>query len=338
MGMTDGAVVNRIVRLNGHGYSVRVRDGETILCALRRAGLWVPFECGWGSCGTCKTTLISGQVKVLFPDAPAIKPQDERRRRILLCQSTPLTDIEIKPLSVRDTPRDDLPTADYKGRLVERAEVGPDIFRMRFTLDRPARFLAGQYAIVETAPGLRRCYSMTNLPGGSLVEFIVKRFPHGMVSQTLVSLPIGSSVSLEIPYGAAYLRPTGRPIVLVAGGTGIAPMLSILRALVCSARNPQVPVRVFYGAQNPASLVECSTIEFLAGQLPGSEVLLTVGETDGGWTGYRGSVLDLLASRIKDWTAHDYYVAGPPAMVENCRSLLLSRGVPITQVHYDAFA
>lgn len=338
MQATDDAVATRTVRLSGHGYSVRIRDGETILCALRRAGIWVPFECGWGSCGTCKATLVSGEVELLFLDAPAIKPQDERRRRILLCQSTARTDIEIKPLFVRDTPRDDLPTADYEGRLVECAELGPEIFRLRFVLDRPARFLPGQYAIVEIAPGLRRCYSMTNLPGESLVEFIVKRFPHGLVTPRLASLPIGSSVSLEIPYGAAYLRPTGRPIVLVAGGTGIAPMLSILRALVCSARDLQVPVWVFYGAQNPASLVECSTIEFLAGQLPRSEVLLTVGEADGGWTGYRGSVLDLLASRITDWIAHDYYVAGPPAMVEHCRTLILSRGVPITQVHYDAFA
>lgn len=318
-------------------HCIAVRSGEPILAAARRAGLWLPFECGWGSCGTCRATLLEGSVHYLFPAAPARRPLDERRRRILLCQTTPAGPVKLKPLSVSFEPPPDLPTADYRGLLLQCQEIGPDLFHLTVKLDRPAIFLPGQYAIVQLDSGVRRCYSMTNLPGEGTVTFLVRRQPGGVASPLLTQLPLGSPVHVELPYGRAYLRNSGRPLVLLAGGTGIAPMLSILRALAFQHQGDCPPVTLFYGARNVASLVELATIRELLGRLPQAALHLSISDPDPNWDGPICSVLELFEQWTTDWPSYDYYLCGPPALVDGARRLLLERSVPITQIHADPF-
>ena len=331
---TDPAV-QYPVWLNDH--CLLVNAGEPILSAARRAGLWLPFECGWGSCGTCRATLLQGQVTYLFPDAPARRPRDERHHRILLCQTTPAGPVRIKPLSVRTDPRPDLPTADYSGQLSAVHEIGPDLFRVVIELDRPATFLPGQYAILELSPGLRRCYSMTNLPGVPEVQFLIRREPHGRLSPILTRLPVGTPLRLELPYGAAYLQPPKRPLVFLAGGTGIAPHLSMLRALAAHSRPDSLPVSLFYGARNRASLVELDTILRLLAQVPQSRLFLAIQQPDPEWSGPVGSILDVLVAQLTDWSSYDYYISGPPGLVSAAQQLLADRAVPVTQIHTDPF-
>lgn len=324
------------VTIQPHGLTFRVREGEPILIAARRQGIWLPFECGWGSCGSCKVTLVEGEVHSLFPQAPAIKPRDARRRRILTCQSTPCSDLVLRIAGALE-PRDDLPTADYQGVLRAVETLAPQIRRFRFALDRPARFRAGQYAILELAPGVRRAYSMVNLPGAPEVEFIVKRYPGGEGTTRLFALEPGAKVAMELPYGAAYLRPPVRPVVFVAGGTGIAPILALVREGLASRWLKGGPVYVFYGARTPEELVCLEELHALSDRLPDA-VVVPVVERAGGWQGESGFVTDALRRRLPEpWTEYTFYMAGPPPMIRAALQLLQEADVPITQVYFDSF-
>jgi toluene monooxygenase electron transfer component len=204
-------------------------------------------------------------------------------------------------------------------------------------LDRPATFLPGQYAIVQLGSGVRRCYSMTNLPGERTVTFVLRREPGGEASPLLTQLPLGSPLHVELPYGRAYLRDPVRPLVLLAGGTGIAPMLSILRALAFQHRADCPPVTLFYGARNVASLVELATIRELLGALPQGALHLAISDPDPDWDGPSCSILQLFEQWTTDWSSRDYYLRGPPGLVDAARRLLLARSVPITRIHADPF-
>lgn len=116
-----------------------VRHGERILAAARRAGIWLPFECGWGSCGTCKATLVEGDVELLFADCPSVNERDARRRRTVTCQTTPTSDIVIKPNWAESAPRLERPTADYQARLTHVDMLGPQLRKFTFELDQPIR-------------------------------------------------------------------------------------------------------------------------------------------------------------------------------------------------------
>ena len=323
------------VAVTPDGSTFEVREGERILAAARRAGIWLPFECGWGSCATCKVTLIDGEVDLLFADAPAMTPRDARRRRVLTCQTTPRSDLVIKPLWVSDRPREELPTADYRGELVAADELGPEIRRFRFRLDRPAGYREGQYAILDLGECLRRCYSMSNLQGSSDIEFVAKRYAGRPGSERLFCLPPGSEIGLELPYGDMWLRPGDRTAVLIAGGTGISPILALARRLHQDA-DPR-PVRVFYGAGSRAELVCWDELRSLVDCLPDGRLHGALLQPDDAWSGTVGFVTHALDRHLVDGADVTYYLAGPPPMVDAVLERLRDWGVELTQIHYDSF-
>lgn len=325
------------VTLKPSGRTFPVQEGETILAAARRAGIWLPFECGWGSCGTCKVTLVEGQVECLFAGAPALSERDRRRNRIIACQSVPLSNL-VLDARVLEAPPEGLATADYRAVVKEVVPLAPEVALFRMELDRPALFLPGQYAIVTLRPGLRRAYSMANLPGTREVEFIARRYPGGPGSNALFDLTLGSAVDLELPYGAAYLRETGHPLVFVAGGTGIAPVLGLTRYWAAGGGRIGSGLHIFYGARTPRDLVCFDELQALTRDFPQARLVPAVNEGPAGWHGEVGFVTDALVRRLPEgWDQYEWYMAGPPVMVQSVLRLLDERGVPITQVHYDSF-
>lgn len=323
------------VEVAGSAARFAVREGERILAAARRVGVWLPFECGWGSCGTCKLTLVDGLVEALLKDAPSITPRDERRGRILACQSTALSDLVVKPTWISDVPREEFRTTDCSATLSDVEVLGPNIWRLRFHLDQPVAFREGQHAILDIGQDLRRCYSMANLSGSSELEFIAKRYEGRQGSERLLALAQGACVSIEMPYGEMWVRPGGEPIALVAGGTGIAPILAMLRQLAGSGSTRAV--HVFFGANTRAELVCWDEIAGLVEQLPNATVVGTLAAPPPAWTGERGFVTDALRSKLPDLIDATFYVAGPPVMTDAVLALLRDNEVSLAQVHYDSF-
>ena len=318
------------------GQVFEVHSGERLLAAARRAGVWLPFECGWGSCGTCKLGLVEGSADLLFPGAPSWSERDERRQRILACQSTPTSDLTIKPFRVSAEPAPGLATRDEIAELIKIEPLGPDINRFVFRLDEPAHYLEGQYACLDLGPRLRRCYSMEDLSGGDAVSFIAKRYDGGVGSNALFALEPSARISIEFPYGGMWIRSGGQPCVLVAGGTGISPILAMVRRMVATADGR--PVQVHYGAGSPDELVAWDELSELVAQLPDATLVGTVVRPDPTWPGETGLVTDSLRACAPAWAEDtEVFMAGPPVMVDAVLGLLKESGVGMNRISYDRF-
>jgi toluene monooxygenase electron transfer component len=332
--------------------SIQIVDGarfectedDTLLRAGLRAGLGLPYECNAGSCGTCKVELVAGEIHSLRPDAPGLGERDRAKNRVLACQAQPRGDCSIK---VRLRP-ENVPVhrpARFTARLESVRDLTHDMREFRFRAAKGPGFQPGQYALFYL-PGLEvpRTYSMSNIDDGSGTwEFIVRRVPGGVGTVTLFDkVPVGSELTLDGPYGLAYLRADApRDIVCIAGGSGLAPVLSIARGAVAEPKLAGRKIHVFYGARTHRDL--CGETELCA--LPGyGERLffhpaLSMADADAPqWTGKTGFIHEIARDFIGErWAEFEYYFAGPPAMAEAVQRMLIEKRVPYPQVHFDSF-
>jgi toluene monooxygenase electron transfer component len=330
---------------NADGAAFTCAVDDTILRAGLRAGLGFPYECNSGSCGTCKVELLEGKIHSLRPDAPGLGERDRAKNRVLACQARPESDCSIK---VRLRP-ENVPVhrpARFQVRLESVRDLTHDMREFRFKAQGAAPgFLPGQYALFEL-PGLDapRTYSMSNVDDGSGTwEFIVRRVPGGQGTNTLFDkVAVGAEIRLDGPYGLAYLRTDApRDIVCIAGGSGLAPVLSIARGAVREPKLEGRNIHVFYGARTHRDL--CGEIHL--GELPGfGERLffypaLSMVDADAPqWKGKTGFIHEIARDFIGDrWNEFEYYFAGPPAMAQAVQQMLIEKRVPYPQVHFDSF-
>ena len=323
----------RRVTLDPSGTSFEQAPGQRLLEAAREAGVWLPFECGWGSCGTCKATLVSGDVELLVPEASALSDRDARRARILLCQSSATTDVTIKPLRASDEPD---PLRDVRlvtGTVVACTEVGPSIHDITVSTSAPFFFRPGQFAIVHGPQDQRRCYSFAGVPGQPHVRFVVKQYDGRPVSTWASSLSPGDTVTFEGPYGDVWLRDSGRPLLMIAGGSGISAVLGLVRDAAANSRDRDLTV--LYGARTAADLALVHELEGLVAAHGRGRLLAVVETGPPPRGGLEGRVTDPLA--VIDCAGSDVYLAGPPAMVDAVDLVLLERGVGRDRLHVDRF-
>jgi toluene monooxygenase electron transfer component len=318
---------------------------DTLLRAGLRAGLGLSYECNAGSCGTCKVELLSGEVEDLWPEAPGIKERDRARGRRLACQTRPLGACTIKSRLAEDYVPKHRPQR-VVATLEARREITHDIIEFSFRSTEPARFLSGQYAMLTLPDSkLMRAYSMSNITNEEgLWQFMIRRTPEGLMSNRLFDLDLGARMELDGPYGLAYFREDSeRDIVCIAGGSGIAPMLSILDAAAADDDGRRRGAWLFYGGRGPADVPAISSLlrshhlrEHLAWHPIVSVPALAEG-TD--WNGEFGFVHELLPRKLpKPLSEYDYYFAGPPPMVEaTIRLLVVEHKVPQRQLYFDRF-
>lgn len=329
------------IRIAGTDTTFQAAEGDNLLRAGLRAGVGLPYECNAGGCGSCKFELISGDVEELWSEAPGLSAKDRARGRRLACQCRALSDCEIKIRPAESFLTPTLPavvTATYIGHRV----VTPDIREFLFRGPGAANFLPGQYALLGL-PGADqlRAYSMSNLPNDAGEwAFMVRRVPNGRVSTLLFdALRPGDSVTLDGPLGLAHWREdSARDVVCIAGGSGLAPIVSITNAAARSAGDR--PITLFYGGRGPADLpvfgdwLHASTRVRVHAAVSSAELADAAG-----WAGERGFVHELLARALGgDLAAHRYYLAGPPPMIETVvRLLMVDHKVPAQNIHYDRF-
>lgn len=314
--------------------------GDTILRAALRAGIGMSYSCNVGSCGNCRFELVEGIVHHLRADPPAWTEKDRQRNRWLGCQATPDADCRVK---FRRDPAAVLPFRPQarQGTLVALRALSHDISEFDIRIEGPADFLPGQYALLQI-PGVAgpRVYSMSNRPGGNLWQFQIKRVPGGAATAALFDrMTPGDGIGVDGPYGLAYLRTDApRDLVLLAGGSGLSPMVSIARAALAAPELADRRVHFFFGGRGPADL-EASKV--LADLDPARLQLVCAAsdpEQTSGWTGETGFIPTVADRHLGDRLADcEVYFAGPPAMALAIQTGLRARGVPQAQVHFDEF-
>jgi len=334
------------VTIEGTGQSFAVEPGDSILSAALRSGLGFPYECSSGGCGSCKVELVSGEVECPRPDASGLQRRDWERGKRLACQCFPLSACRIK-VRLDDSYVPRKAPLRHRVQLVEVVPLTHDLWEFRFAAPGGAAFLPGQYALL-TIPGVAapRAYSMCNCENHQGEwSFQIKRVPDGAATSALFDeLRPGAVVELDGPYGTAFLqadRP--RDIVCIAGGSGLAPMLSIVRGALNEPALAGRTIHLFYGGREPRDIVDPIALGLPArpGDLVRFFPVISEGKTDAAaqWSGARGFVHEMVEQHFGGgYGDYEYYLAGPPPMVEAVRRMLvLGKSVPVDQIHYDRF-
>lgn len=325
------------------GRAVECRDDESILTAVLRQGMFLRYGCRHGGCGTCKAVLVDGEVAG-EGSSFALSSAERAEGIVLLCCSRPATDCAIDVESMELTEEEFL-AGDRVG-LFETEVIGlealtHDTWSLSLVLRGPKTmtFGAGQFVNVQI-PGTEqvRSYSIANPPQqDDRIELIVKLLPGGAFSTLVTSgLAVGDKLQLFGPHGELKLRLSHRKVLMVAGGSGLAPFLSTLRHLERRGRTREIDL--VFGARRAADLYHLDELQRLAAVLPGVTFIPSLSESgDDAWAGARGLVTQIISERYPSLDGYDAYLAGPPPMIEATIPLLTGRGVRPANVRYDAF-
>lgn len=335
------------ISFSGTGTIVPCAPDETILLAGLRAGLALPYECASGGCGTCRAQLVEGSVTSHWDEATGLSARDRRKGdRILMCQSVPQGErCQVRvPISDAQYPSGEPRPARVTGRLTERELLTLDIARFLIEVGQELPYLPGQFVLLEFDDGVRRAYSMSRpmhreQPGG--LELLVRAKPGGAASRWLFErLPAGAEVRVEGPYGKAYAQtPPERPVVCLAGGTGLAPVLAIAQQLVTDS--PARRIDVYIGSRRSADIVLVDRLAALADR--GARVIPVVEQntdTEHPQLGRvrTGLALDHLARDWPDLSTHDIYLAGPEPMIgATLRRLVRDGAATADRIFFDRF-
>jgi toluene monooxygenase electron transfer component len=333
------------IALDGTDQTFPCAPDDTVLRAALRAGWAFPYECNVGSCGNCKFEWLDGALESCWPEAPGLSDKDRQRHRWLGCQTRPLGDARIK-LRLGEKYRPLHRPLRTGAQLLAVRSITHDLSEFRFVLDQPMPFLSGQYALLQLpdVTGVR-AYSMSTAGGSSAqLAFQVRRVPQGQGSTALFErLRPGDRVQLDGPYGMAYLREDApRDLLCIAGGSGLAPMLSIARGAWASPRLAGRRLRFVYGARRAMDVCGEDMLQELAGWSERGSYHAAISGYEAGEHlpegALSGFVHDAVDQLYGDTLAlHEIYFAGPPAMAQALLKLLLARKLPMEQVHFDQF-
>ena len=323
------------------GFTIDCREDEDVVTAALRQGYILLTECREGVCSTCKCLLVDGDYDELLPHSiHALSPSEEEDGWVLACRLQPRSDLVLD----YDYPLDRVEhfaEGRRQGQIVALDRLCETVVRVvvrTLAAQEPVTFEPGQYVRL-TLPSLEvsRDYSMANAATGERdLEFLIRVLPGGAFSGHVAGEGrIGEIVDVEGPFGRFCLRPGAPPPVFVAGGTGLAPIMSMLRSLAATA--PDDPATLFFGNTDAGDVFFERELAELAKDFPGLAVHHCVVRPAGHWDGDVGLVTDVLASRLEDPAAHAYYLCGPPPMVEATRALLADKGVPSDQIFEETF-
>jgi CDP-4-dehydro-6-deoxyglucose reductase/ferredoxin-NAD(P)+ reductase (naphthalene dioxygenase ferredoxin-specific) len=325
------------ITLEGHPDPVPVEAGDTILASMIRAGVPFPFSCQAGNCGTCKCELLSGDVLELEYSEHALSAQERAKNIILACRAQLWDDTVIRRLDAEELVMH--PSRVMRCRLAALEELTHDIRGLRLEIESggPFTFSAGQYAQLEFAAGLSRHYSLAGTPSEHALTFHIRHMPGGQTSSYVATrLKVGDTLKVSGPLGVAYLREAHHgPVLLIAGGSGLAPIQSILRSLL--ARAHAAPVTLYFGVRSERDLYHEELLKELAARHPNFSFHVVLSEQKGERGRRYGLVHEAVAADLAGCDGLMAYLAGPPVMVEAATAVLQAKGAQPRQIHADAF-
>ncbi|MEN0614858.1 benzoate 1,2-dioxygenase electron transfer component BenC [Klebsiella indica] len=314
---------------------IQCHAGEKVLDAAYRQKVNLPMDCSDGVCGTCKCHCVSGEYGMgedYLEDA--LSAEEAAARQVLTCQMVPTSDCVI-----------DVPVAAAQCKTM-LTTVGAEVRQIRLLsdttielvvkLDEALAFLPGQYVHIQVPETSQvRTYSFSSRPGEVEGRFLIRNVPGGLMSQWLTQRARpGDRLTLSGPMGSFYLRGGDRPLLMLAGGTGLAPLLSMLQTLV--AQGSTRPVTLLYGVNRDCDLVKTDVLEACIGQLPGCRWLPVVADAQSACP-RRGFVTAHLDDAMLNNGDVDIYLCGPPPMVNAISTALCERGIAPRGFWYERF-
>lgn len=313
------------------------QPNETVLDAAFRQRINLPMDCSDGVCGTCKCRAEQGAYDLGDDYIEDALTQDEADAGLVLtCQMRPSSDCVVAIPMPSSACKTGTPSFEADVAGITRFQDAAVVLTLDVAAGADAPdFLPGQYAnITVPGSGQTRACSFSSAPGQRRLTFLIKQVSGGLMTGFLAKAQVGDRVALTGPLGSFYLRATPRPLLMLAGGTGLAPFLSMLEVLARSSDTP--PIHLIYGVTRDQDLVLVDQLEAYANRLPHFTFTTVIADAQSAHprTGY---VTDHLPAQALHDGNVDVYLCGPPPMVEAVRRHLAERGVTPVNFHYEKF-
>lgn len=331
------------VTLEPFGIEFECGEDETVLEAAFKAGISLRYGCKHGGCGACKATIADGDVD--YDDhATAISEEEMDAGIALLCCAFPEEDIVIE---LDDDYSEEELTPEFPVRIFDASVESVKFVThdtAHLTLHGKAGdrfdFRPGQFLEIQV-PGqedLWRCYSMANVPNDEgRTELVVKIIPDGQFSSYLQNAKAGDDLQFRGPFGQFYLSDTDAEIIMVAGGSGMAPIVSMLQQLVDESSKRKISF--YFGARTDRDLYFLEEIAALGDKLANFQFIPALSEVadDDKWDGETGMITDVLRRHTDNLRGAEGYLCGPPPMIDAAVEVLREKGMFASRIRFDKF-
>jgi len=331
------------IDINSGEKEFTIQGGGSLLSTLMEQGIFIPSACGGrGSCGYCKVRIHGGGGPLLPTETPWLGPEEIEAQVRISCQ------VKVRGDMIIEIPPELFLIREFRSRVEGLRNLTHEIKELRLRLIesdaisfKPGQYVQFQVPEYEGCPeSVYRAYSIASAAHESgSITLIVTRVPGGLATTYIHEvLKAGDEVAFNGPYGDFYLRDSDREIFLVATGSGLAPIMSILYQI--AEERISRKTTLIFGARHRTDFFYLEEIEALKGKIPGLEAIFTLSrpEEEDQWEGERGRVTDVLERIIKEGANKEAYLCGNPAMVESCVELLMKKGIPEELIFYDKFA
>lgn len=312
--------------------------GETVADAAYRQGINIPLDCRDGACGACKCFAESGQYDLgeeYIEDA--LSEAEAEQGYVLTCQMRAESDCVVRVPASSEVCKTQQASFEAAISAVRQLSDSTIALSIKGEALNQLTFLPGQYVNL-TVPGSEqtRAYSFSSLPKDGEVSFLIRNVPGGLMSSFLTGLAkAGDSMTLAGPLGSFYLREIKRPLLLLAGGTGLAPFTAMLEKI--AEQGSSHPLHLIYGVTNDFDLVEMDKLEALAARIPNFSYSACVANPDSQYP-QKGYVTQHIEPKHLNDGEVDIYLCGPPPMVEAVSGYIREQGISPTNFYYEKFA
>ena len=345
------------IHIQSSGHEFTVNEKETVLAAALRQGVTLAYSCRNGDCGTCKGKVISGKVDYGTYNEKAMSAEERRAGAALFCQAVPLSDlvIEAKEISAAEG----IPIRIMPCRVMKLDRLAHDVMQLSLKLAEGQRlqFLAGQYIDILLSGNKRRSFSLATAPhADELLQLHIRHVPGGLFSeQVFTTMKERDLLRFQGPLGTFFLREDSdvqgstnaagdrksgaadRPVILVAGGTGFAPIKSILDHVFAQATTR--PLHLYWGVRARRDLYLHDLPQAWAREHAHFRYTPVLSEplSEDHWSGRSGWVHEAVIADHPDLSRHEVYASGPPPMIEALKKAVKTHGLPDDRLYYDSF-
>ncbi|MBE9559937.1 MAG: CDP-6-deoxy-delta-3,4-glucoseen reductase [Proteobacteria bacterium] len=328
------------IRVPDSGHEFLAEENETILEAALRQGVGLPYGCRNGACGKCAGEVVSGETSCDVDSLRATARKEYEAGKTLFCQACATSDLEIKVREI--TKSSDIEIKTLPCRVEKMQLLTHDVMKLLLKLPETERlqFMAGQYLEILLKDGKRRAFSIANAPhDDAFIELHIRHVPDGQFGDFVFDgLKEKALMRIEGPLGSYFLREDNdRPIILMGGGTGFAPLKGMLEhAFHIGMKRP---IHLFCGARSKRDLYMDEMMKPWLEQHSNLKYTAVLSEPEEGddWQGETGMVHESVIRHYPDLSGYDVYLSGPPPMVKAGMDLFYEKGLPESQIYSDSF-
>jgi len=328
------------VTFQNYSKSFMVEENELILDAAIRQGINFPYTCTKGFCGACKGELLSGEIEYVKEPKKLERLAESEKTELtsLFCSCIAKSNLLIDIKIIDEL--ENITVDNYPVKIVELLKLAPDVLMIKLKIpeNRVFNFLPGQYIDILLENEKRRSFSLANsLVNNQYLELHIRLVENGYFTPDLFkNYNQGDILRIEGPHGAFFHKKNNRPMIFIAGGTGFAPVKSIVEQLINDNNN--LPIFIYWGVRDIVDLYLPELPQLWANVHHNISYQAVLSQnTDSHWLGKTGYVHEALLKDFDSFDKYDVYASGPPAMIEAIKSELLKKGLNLDNFYFDSF-